>query len=256
MTGGEIQMRFKDKVAIVTGSGQGIGEHYAKALAAEGASVVVAEINEANGQAVADAIIKSGGKAIFVKVDVASEESAAACVDATLKAFGGVDILMNNAAIYAGMLRATWMDVPMDYYKRFMSVNMDSILVMTRAVHKAMIARGGGVILNGSSTAAYGSGNYYGLAKLGVNGLTMGLAKELGPKNIRVNAIAPGPTDTMATQTSVPTAVIEGLLKQLPIGRMGQTQDIVNTALFMLSDEASWVTGQTWCVDGGMILKP
>lgn len=248
-------MRFKGKVAIVTGSGQGIGEHYVRALVAEGASVVVAEINEAAGEAVAEAIVKGGGKAIFVRTDVSSEESAQACVAATVKAYGGVDFLLNNAAIYAGMLFASMMDVPMDYYKRFMSVNMDSILVMTRAVHKAMEARGGGVIINGSSTAAYGTAGYYGLAKLGVNGLTINLARELGPKNIRVNGIAPGPTDTMATRTTVRKEILDGILNTSPLKRIGETQDIVNTVLFLLSDEASWVTGQTWNVDGGSILK-
>lgn len=249
-------MRFENKVAIVTGAGQGIGEHYAQALAAEGAAVVVAELNEETGQQVADGIVASGGRAHFVRTDVASEDSAAATAQAAVDVFGGVDLLVNNAAIYAGMRRAPWMEIELDYYRRFMAVNMDGVLIMTRAVHAAMRARGGGVILNQSSTAGYAAGGYYGLAKLAVNGLTIALAKELGPQGIRVNGIAPGPTDTMATQTSVPGAVIDMLLTQMPLGRMGTTQDIVNTALFLLSDEAAWVTGQTWCVDGGQILKP
>jgi NAD(P)-dependent dehydrogenase (short-subunit alcohol dehydrogenase family) len=248
-------MRFENKVAIVTGSGQGIGEHYAKALAAEGAAVVVAELNPETGVAVADAIVAEGGRAVFVKADVASENSAAEVAATAVETFGGIDLLINNAAIYAGMKRAAWMDVELEYYRRFMSVNMDGVLIMTRAVHAAMVERGGGVILNQSSTAGYGAGGYYGLAKLGVNGLTIALAKELGPKGIRVNGIAPGPTDTMATQTSVPPAVIQMLLAQMPLARMGSTQDIVNTALFLLSEDASWVTGQTWCVDGGQTLR-
>lgn len=249
-------MRFEDKVAIVTGAGQGIGEHYAHALALEGAAVVVAEMNEETGARVAAAIVAEGGRAIFVRTDVASEESASAAAAAAVDAFGGIDLLVNNAAIYAGMRRAPWMEIELDYYRRFMAVNMDGVLIMSRAVHAAMRARGGGVILNQSSTAGYAAGGYYGLAKLGVNGLTIALAKELGPQNIRVNGIAPGPTDTMATQTSVSPAVIDMLLKQMPLGRTGTTQDIVNTALFLLSEEAGWVTGQTWCVDGGQVLKP
>jgi 3-oxoacyl-[acyl-carrier protein] reductase len=194
-------------------------------------------------------------RAHFVRTDVADENSTNAAVAEAVRIFGGVDFLVNNAAIYAGMLRAPWMEVPLDYYRRFMDVNMNGVLLMTRAVYPAMVGRGGGVIVNQSSTAAFGAGGYYGLAKLAVNGLTIALAKELGSKNIRVNAIAPGPTDTMATQTSVPPAVIQQLLAQMPLGRMGTTQDVVNACLFLLSDEASWVTGQTWCVDGGQTLR-
>jgi NAD(P)-dependent dehydrogenase (short-subunit alcohol dehydrogenase family) len=249
-------MRFLDKVAIVTGSGQGIGEHYALALAAEGAAVVVAEINEAGGEAVASKIRDAGGRALFVKTDVSSEESAKSCALAAVESFGGIDFLLNNAAIYGNMVRATWMDVEFDYYKRFMAVNMDGVLVMARAVHASMEARGGGAILNQSSTAAWNAGGYYGLAKLGVNGLTIALAKELGPKKIRVNGISPGPTNTSATRDNVPEQMLESVISGMPLARLGETQDIVNTALFLLSDEASWVTGQTWCVDGGAVLKP
>ncbi len=249
-------MRFKDKVAIVTGAGQGIGAHYARALAEEGAAVIVAEINAETGQKAVDSIAAAGGKALFVETDVSSEISTIAAAEVACKAFGGIDILVNNAAIFANMKRATWMDVDLDYYKKFMDVNMNGILLMTRAVHKSMENRGGGVILNQSSTAAWSAGGYYGLAKLGVNGLTIALAKELGARNIRVNGIAPGPTDTEATQNNVPPEVLKMLLAQMPLSRIGNTQDIVNAALFLLSEDASWVTGQTWCVDGGQVLRP
>lgn len=249
-------MRFKDKVAIVTGAGQGIGAHYAHALAEEGAAVIIAEINAETGQNVMDSIADDGGKALFVETDVSSESSTIAVAEAACKAFGGIDILINNAAIFANMKRATWMDVDLDYYKKFMDVNMNGTLLMTRAAHKSMEDRGGGVILNQSSTAAWSAGGYYGLAKLGVNGLTIALAKELGARNIRVNGIAPGPTDTEATQNNVPPEVLKMLLAQMPMSRIGNTQDIVTAALFLLSDEASWVTGQTLCVDGGQVLRP
>jgi NAD(P)-dependent dehydrogenase (short-subunit alcohol dehydrogenase family) len=249
-------MRFTNKVAVVTGSGQGIGENYAKSLAAEGAAVVVAEINEANGKRVAEAINAAGGRAIFVRTDVASEESALAMSQAAKEAFGGIDLLINNAAIYAGMRMESELTIDLAYYKRFMDVNLHGALVVTRAVYKSMAERGGGAIVNGSSTAAYIGYDYYGVAKLGLNGLTMSLARVLGPMNIRINGIAPGPTDTEATRTTVPGAILDSIVSQLPLARLGTTQDITDTVLFLLSGHAGWITGQTWCVDGGMIRRP
>jgi 3-oxoacyl-[acyl-carrier protein] reductase len=248
-------MRFKGKIAIVTGAGQGIGEAYAKALAREGAAVVVADINGEKGRAIAAEIISGGGRATFVETDVSSPESADELAARTVSEFGAIDYLINNAAIFAGMRRETLLNVDYAYYKRFMEVNMNGVLIVTRAVYKHIAARGGGAIVNQSSTAAYEAGNYYKIAKTGVNAITIGLAKELGPMNIRINGIAPGPTDTLATRTSVPPERLQALLENLPLRRIGTTQDIVNTCLFLLSDEASWVTGQTWCVDGGTVLR-
>jgi 3-oxoacyl-[acyl-carrier protein] reductase len=248
-------MRFNGKIAIVTGAGQGIGEAYAKALAREGAAVVVADINGEKGRAVAAEITSGGGRATFVETDVSSPESAEELAARTVSEFGGIDYLINNAAIFAGMRRETLLNVDYAYYKHFMEVNMNGVLIVTRAVYKHIAARGGGAIVNQSSSAAYEAGNYYKIAKTGVNAITIGLAKELGPMNIRINGIAPGPTDTMATQTSVPPERLQALLANLPLRRIGTTQDIVNTCLFLLSDEASWVTGQTWCVDGGTVLR-
>jgi 3-oxoacyl-[acyl-carrier protein] reductase len=248
-------MRFVDKVAIVTGAGQGIGEAYAKALAAEGAAVVIAEINEEQGRRVATQIQGSGARAHFVRTDVASPGSAIALAGETVRAFGGIDYLINNAAIFAGMRRESLLEVDYDYYRRFMEVNMNGALIVTRAVYRHMAARGGGAIVNQSSTAAYEAGNYYKIAKTGVNAITIGLARELGPMGIRINGIAPGPTDTLATQTSVPPERLQALLANLPLRRIGTPQDIVHTCLFLLSNEASWITGQTWCVDGGTVLK-
>lgn len=249
-------MRFEGKVVIVTGGGQGIGETYAKSFAAEGACVVIAELNKEGGERVANEITEAGQSAVFVETDVSSEQDAAAAVAAAQDQFGGVDILVNNAAIFHGMRYETLLDVDMDYYYQIMKVNMHSPLVMTRAVAASMVQRGGGSVINQSSTAAWkAQGGYYGVAKLGVQGLTMCLASELGDRNIRVNAIAPGPTDTEATR-QVPAEILDHVVNGLALKRLGETVDVVNLAKFLASDEAGWITGQTFRVDGGDTLLP
>jgi 3-oxoacyl-[acyl-carrier protein] reductase len=249
-------MSFDGKVAIVTGAGQGIGEAYAKALAGKGASVVVAEINEAQGRRVADEIVATRGKAKFVRVDVASPESTRAMAAAAIESFGGIDYLVNNAAIYHGMQIAPLVTVDWAYYERFMSVNMNGALLATRACYESMAKKGGGAIVNQSSTAAWMSIGYYGIAKLALNGLTQSLARELGPMKIRVNAIAPGPTDTDATRSIVPEAILKQILAQMPLPRVGMPEDIVGACLFLLSNDAAWITGQVLNVDGGQIMRP
>ena len=249
-----MSMRFQDKVVVVTGAAQGIGEAYAKALGAEGAAVVVADLNVDSGERVAKEIEAAGGRALFVRTDVSSAESAAALVEATLAEYGGIDGLVNNAAIYGEMQFDLLISVDWDYYKKFMSVNMDGALIMTRAVYPEIRKRGGGSIVNQSSTAAYLYSGFYGLAKVGINGLTQQLAHELGGQNIRVNAIAPGPTDTAATRTQAGDAA-KDLVKGLALKRMGQPEDLVGACLFLLSEESSWVTGQIIAVDGGQTFR-
>lgn len=248
-------MRLQDKVVIVTGAAQGIGEAYAHGLAEEGAAVVVADLNAEKGEAVAAAIREAGGRAVFQPTDVADERSATACVARAVSEFGGLDGLVNNAAIYGEMAFDLLITVDWDYYRRFMGVNMDGALVMTRAAYSAMQARGGGSIVNQSSTAAYLYSGFYGLAKAGVNGLTQQLAHELGGMGIRVNAIAPGPTDTEATRVQAGDAAKE-LVKGLALKRMGQPADMLGACLFLLSDDSAWVTGQILAVDGGQTWRP
>ncbi|WP_327432346.1 MULTISPECIES: SDR family oxidoreductase [unclassified Streptomyces] len=243
-------MRFQDKVAIVTGAGQGIGEEYARALAAEGARVVVAELNEEQGERVAKEI---GDAALFVKVDVADPASAEAMAAAVMAEFGRIDYLVNNAAIFHSMRRDGLTTVPLDYLNRFLQVNLMGALHCTRAVIPHMTE--GGAIVNQSSTAAWMGGGYYGLAKAGINSLTASLAAELGGRNIRVNGIAPGPTDTDATRSIVPVEFQEAMTKSLAIKRMGTPQDLAPTVLFLLSDAARWLTGQVVSVDGGQVVR-
>jgi 3-oxoacyl-[acyl-carrier protein] reductase len=251
-----VRFEFTGKVAIVTGSGGGIGQAYAEALAAAGASVMVADIAEQNGNDVAAAIRASGGQADSVRVDVADPESARSLASATVERFGGIDYLVNNAAIFGGMQLDLLLTVDWDYLNRFLSVNMLGALNCVRACYPAMKERGGGAIVNQSSTAAYLYAGFYGLAKAGVNSLTQQLAHELGGQHIRINAIAPGPIDTEASRTVVPDAFMKPILASLALKRQGETSDLVGMCLFLLSDEASWITGHVFNVDGGQVVRP
>jgi NAD(P)-dependent dehydrogenase (short-subunit alcohol dehydrogenase family) len=242
--------RFEGKVAIVTGAAQGIGEAYARALAAEGASVVVADVSD-KGAAVAGDI-----KGRFVRTDVSDPASVEAMAATAVDAYGGIDYLVNNAAIFGTMKLDFLFTVDWDYYKRFMAVNMDGALLCARACHPAMAARGGGAIVNQSSTAAWQYSGFYGLAKVGVNGITQQLAHELGSLGIRVNAIAPGPIDTEANRTVVPGDMARRIVRdRMALKRMGTPDDLVGMCLFLLSDQASWVTGQIFNVDGGEVFR-
>jgi 3-oxoacyl-[acyl-carrier protein] reductase len=243
------------KVAIVTGAGGGIGEAYAVGLAAQGARVVVAEIQKENGERVAAEIRATGAEALFLEVDVGSPESTQAMARRTAEAFGGVDYLVNNAAIFGDMKLDSLLRVDWNYYQHFMNVNMNGALLCTRACFRSMRERGGGAIVNQSSTASWMGAGYYGLAKLGINGLTQCLSRELGPMGIRVNAIAPGPTDTPALKSTAGNFAAQ-LVAQLPLRRLGQPEDMVRACLFLLSDAASWITGQIVNVDGGQISRP
>ncbi len=245
---GSALVRFEGKTAIVTGSAGGIGEAYARALAAEGARVVIADLDADRGEKVAADI-----GTVFMRVDVADEASTLAMAAATVEQIGPIDLLVNNAAIYAGMRIDALLTVEWEYYQRFMSVNMNGALLCTRACAPHMSS--GSAVINQSSTAAWMYSGYYGLAKTGINGITQQLAHELGPRGIRVNAIAPGPIDTEATRATVPPEFINDMVKGLALKRMGAPEDLVGLCLFLLSDEASWITGQIFNVDGGQVFR-
>jgi len=244
------------KVAIVTGAGRGIGRAYATALAAAGASVLVADIDEGSAAETAAAIAGTGAQAEATGVDVAAPESAKTMAARCVERFGGIDYLVNNAAIFGGMKLDLLLTVDWDYLQRFLAVNLTGALLCTRACYQAMAARGGGAIVNQSSTAAYLYAGYYGWAKAGVNSLTAQLAHELGGMNIRVNAIAPGPTDTEAARSVVPESYLRDLVGSLALKRQGQPDDLVGMCLFLLSDEARWITGHVFNVDGGQVMRP
>ncbi len=245
--------RFENRTAIVTGAGCGIGEAYARALHAEGANVVIAELNEDAGSAVAADL---GERALFVGTDVGDPASTDAMAAAAMDAFGRIDHLVNNAAIFGDMELAGLTTVDYGYLDRFMKVNLLGALHCTRSVMRPMTKGGGGSIVNQSSTAAWmGISGFYGLAKAGLNFLTTSLAHELAGRNIRINAIAPGPTDTAAMNKQVPRDFQDPLVQSLAIKRLGTPGDHVGPVLFLLSDEAAWMTGHVMAVDGGQITR-
>jgi NAD(P)-dependent dehydrogenase (short-subunit alcohol dehydrogenase family) len=246
---------FSGKVAVVTGSGRGIGRAYAEALAGAGASVVVADLDGDSAAATAASITETGGSAIGVVVDVADPASALAMAAKASEIFGGVDFLVNNAAIFGGMKLDLLLTVDWEYLQRFLGVNQLGALACTRACYSSMAARGGGAIVNQSSTAAWLYAGYYGWAKGALNSLTQQLAHELGGMNIRVNAIAPGPIDTEAARSVVPESYLRQLVGSLALKRQGTPGDLTGMCLFLLSDEARWITGQIFNVDGGQVVR-
>ncbi|MEO5877738.1 MAG: SDR family oxidoreductase [Streptosporangiaceae bacterium] len=241
-------MKFEGKVAVVTGAAGGIGEVYARALAAEGAFVVVADLDD-KGRQVAEEI-----KGLFVRVDVSDPESVRKLAEQAAAHNGKIDFLVNNAAIFGTMQLDFLFTIDWDYYKKFMAVNMDGALLCARAVYPYMTD--GGSIVNQSSTAAWQYSGFYGLAKVGVNGITQQLAHELGSLRIRVNAIAPGPIDTEANRTVVPGNMSQKIVRdKMALKRMGTPEDLVGMLLFLLSEDAAWVTGQIFNVDGGEVFR-
>ena len=259
--------RFVDQVVIVTGAGNGIGREYARAFAAEGATVVVADIDDAGTAAtvaliVADASAsgRASGRAsdvaLGVHCDVATEGDVAALVGITLDTFGGVDVLINNAGLHLGRFNETT-TLPASQWRRILDVNVVGALLCARACRASMARRGGGVIVNQSSMAAYlAAGGAYGVSKLALNGLTMSLAAELGPEGTRVVGIAPGMIGSPAVLEHLAPEHQELVTRGQALKRFGAMADLVGTVLFVCSAEASFITGQTFTVDGGFVPRP
>jgi 3-oxoacyl-[acyl-carrier protein] reductase len=248
--------RFAGKVAIVTGAGNGIGRTIAESFAAEGAAVVIAEINQAAGEAAAHAIIAAGGRAAAIGVDVADEVQVAAMVNQALETFGQVDILVNNAGVVAHKLliemeRAVW--------DRQLAVQLTGPLLTAQHVARHLIARGApGRIVNISSVAALMGrvkGGAHCVSKAGLTLLTKVLAMELGTYGITVNAVAPGLIDVPAQrdEQNLSSAYKNRYLQEVPLGRIGEPADIAPMVLFLCSDAASWISGQLHVVDGGLM---
>jgi NAD(P)-dependent dehydrogenase (short-subunit alcohol dehydrogenase family) len=248
-------LRFDGKVAFITGAGAGFGEAFAGALAAEGASVVIADIDAAAGERVAGELRAKGGEALAVTCDVADEHSVDAAVAATVERFGGVDVLINNAGLHLTKYNQPFSVLERNEIRRLFDVNVIGTVNCTAACRAAMAVRGGGAVLNIASIAAHLASSPYGVAKLAVRGLTVAFASELATDGIRVNAISPGLMDTPAAMADLPAAMIEDFItnRQL-VKRQGRVDDVVSAMLFLCSDESAFVTGETLLVSGGFPL--
>ena len=255
------QFALRDKVAIVTGAGgrgNSIGRAYAFGLASAGASVLVADLNGEGAERVAEELRQAGYKAAATPVDIADPASARAMAAAAETAFGGADILVNNAAIMAEMEYHPASAVPIDYWNKMLSVNLTGALNCTQAVLPMLRARGGGRIVNAVSGGAFPAQSVYGVTKLALVGLTTTLASELGRENITVNAIAPGNTmsDAGAGLTPPDSPFRKKMDMNVVMRVEGQPDELVGALILLSSSAGSWITGQVLHVDGGWILRP
>lgn len=251
-------MRLKDRVAIVTGGGQGLGRAFVLALAAEGAKVAIAERNEASAAAVVGEVEAAGGEALAVATDVASAASTAALAAAVLARWGRIDVLVNNAAIFSTITMRPFDEIPVDEWDAMMAVNVRGVFLCCKAVAATMRAQQSGKIINIASVVFdLGRANYlhYVASKGAVIGLTRGLATELGDYGVNVNAISPSSTQTEVPRETVTRAGALAFAQNQTLKRVQAPADLVGTVLFLASSESDFITGQTINVDGGLRYK-
>jgi 3-oxoacyl-[acyl-carrier protein] reductase len=247
-------MRLQGKRTVVTGGARGIGAAIARAFAAEGADVAIADVLDAAvAEPVLTAVRAAGGRALFVPCDVTDEGQVRAAVDRVESELGGIDVLVNDAGVVG---QYAFEELTVAEYDRVMAVNLRGVFLWTRFAIPGMLARGSGSIINVASQLGQIGGAemvHYSASKAGVIGLTKALAREVSTRGVRVNAIAPGPieTDMLASETR---EWIERKLAELPIGRFGQVEEVAGTAVFLASDDASYYVGQTLGPNGGDVM--
>ncbi|MFH5822846.1 SDR family NAD(P)-dependent oxidoreductase [Georgenia sp. AZ-5] len=246
---------LEGKVSIITGAGQGIGRVFAAAFAAAGARVVVADLDAENAWKTADELTGAGYHAFAVGVDVSDESSAEAMVAATMERYGQVDVLVNNAAIFSALTMKPFDEISASEWRRVIDVNLTGVFLCCRAVAGALRQEGGGSVINiSSSTVLGGRPNYlhYVTAKAGVVGLTRAMARELGSHDVTVNALMPGSVDTGIPRDSAQPSAVDQIVASQALRRRLRPTDIAGAAVFLASDAARAITGQTIVIDGGM----
>ena len=252
--------RFKNKVSIVTGGAKGIGRASSLAFAQEGASVAVADLDEKAGKDVVDAITKAGGKAIFVPGDIADESYVKRLVSETVKTFGGIDVLHNNAGV---VKYGTVVDMPVEDWDWILNINLRASFLTCKYCIPEMRKHGGGAIVNTASVQAFASQRTvaaYSASKGAIVSLTTTIALDHAPDNIRCNCIAPGSIHTPMLDMAAdlfgagnPSKAIQDWGNMHPIGRVGKPEEVANLVLFLASDDAAFITGACYRVDGGLL---
>ncbi len=243
-------MDFAGKTAVITGGGAGFGEAFAEALAARGAKVALLDVDIEAANRVAAKVQEQGGEALPLHCDVADEAAVSRSTDLVAERLGGIDILLNNAGLHSAAYNRPIEVLGMDKVRSLFDVNVMGAIHCALACRPYMRARGGGVILNISSLAAYLNNTIYGVSKLAVRGLTINLATEFAADNIRVNAIAPGLIATDTLKREMPE-LFDRFAKAQLVHRNGETDDVVEAMLYLCSQRAGFVSGETLKLDGG-----
>jgi NAD(P)-dependent dehydrogenase (short-subunit alcohol dehydrogenase family) len=250
-------MRLKDKVSIITGAGSGLGKEMALLFAREGSKVVVAELKEESGKRVAEKIRRQGGSALFVQVDVSRASDAERMTQETLKAYGRIDVLVNNAGINPS--RTSLADTSEEHWDLTLTVNLKGVFLCSKYVLPPMVRQGGGSIIHIASAAGLigcSSRAAYSASKGGVVGLTRSMAVDYAPQGVRVNSICPGFIETELTHSYFENIRQDEkrwqhIIELHALNRIGVPSDVAHAALFLASDESSWITGLNLAVDGG-----
>ncbi|GFG73848.1 SDR family NAD(P)-dependent oxidoreductase [Mycobacterium botniense] len=245
-------MRFQGKTAFVTGGAVGFGRAFARALTSEGAAVAIADIDADTAERTAAELTSHGAQVIAVPCDVADEHQVDRAVAVTIKRFDGIDILINNAGLHLTKYNQPFGVLSRDDIRDLFNVNVIGVINCTLACRDSMRERGGGVVLNISSMAGFINISPYGVSKLAVRGLTVAFASELSPDRIRVNGIAPGLMNTENALADLPHSLVHDIVRERQlVHRLGTMDDVVSAMLFLCSDEASFITGETLKVSGG-----
>jgi len=251
------RLRLDGKVAIVTGGAGAIGRVYGRALAEAGAAVVAADLDADGAERAAAELIADGHRALGVRLDITDRASAASMAKDVTAALGGIDILVNNAALMAEIPQVDILDLPTEWFDRVMRVNVLGAVICAGAVKASMVERGGGRVINQVSAGAFMGGGIYGVSKLALVNVTVGLARSLGPLGINVNAIAPGLVENDPAFRSLPAdhPARTALAAAIPGKKSAPAEDLLGALLLLASPAGEWINGQVINVDGGWVTR-